>query len=592
MNWNKLVVAFKVLLLTAIVSQISAQPRQSEKSIKQEQKMMNVLQLIDYAYVEPTDLEPLVEKATVEMLKQLDPHSVYISAKDVERANEPLVGNFDGIGVAFQIVNDTVVIVEVIAGGPSEKLGIMPGDKIIRIDTLNATGDSATNNFVFRHLRGKKGTPVTVHIKRNGIANAIVYDIIRDKIPIYSVDTYFMEDDETGYLRLDRFSRTSMGEIRTALEELKKQGMKNLILDLRGNSGGFMDVSVELADEFLSENKMVVYMEGKATPREEYKSTSKGSFEKGRLVVMIDEGSASASEIVSGAVQDWDRGIVVGRRSFGKGLVQRPFDLVDKSQIRLTIANYYTPSGRSIQKPYSDGLGAYYSDIMNRYKHGEMLNPDSVKVADSMKYYTAGKRVVYGGGGIMPDLFIPIDTQRVSDYYVDLMRKGVINKYVMEKIDGDRKKLTKEYPDFKTFQNNFQPEMSEFYAFAEKEGVKRRIFKQDKASRLVKEMLDQMLKDTTLNEASDYKEYVEKVLWTNDKMQEFLQEKAQKEDNIQEESSARSDEYLQAQLKAMFARTLYGMRYYYESVKDIDEGYKIAVKTINNKELFEKNKIK
>jgi carboxyl-terminal processing protease len=592
MNWNKLVGVLKVLLLTAIASQISAQPRQSEKSIKQEQKMMNVLQLIDYAYVETTDLEPLVEKATVEILKQLDPHSVYISAKDVERANEPLVGNFDGIGVAFQIVNDTVVIVEVIAGGPSEKLGIMPGDKIVRIDSLNATGDSATNNFVFKHLRGKKGTLVKVHIKRNGLQDAIAFDIIRDKIPIYSVDTYFMEDDETGYLRLDRFSRTSMGEIRTALEELKKQGMKNLILDLRGNSGGFMDVSVELADEFLSENKMVVYMEGKATPREEYKSTSKGSFEKGRLVVMIDEHSASASEIVSGAVQDWDRGIIVGRRSFGKGLVQRPFDLVDKSQIRLTIANYYTPSGRSIQKPYSDGLGAYYSDIMNRYKHGEMLNPDSVKVADSMKYYTAGKRVVYGGGGIMPDLFIPMDTQRVSDYYVDLMRKGVINKYVMEKIDGGRKRLMKEYPNFKTFQNNFQPEMNEFYAFAEKEGVKRRIFKQDKASRLVKEMLDEMLKDTTLNEASDYKEYVEKVLWTNDKMQEFLQEKAQKEDDIQEESTARSDEYLQAQLKAMFARTLYGMRYYYESIKDMDEGYKIAVKTINNKELFEKNKIK
>jgi carboxyl-terminal processing protease len=575
-----------------IASQISAQPQQSEKSIKQEQKMMNVLQLIDYAYVERTDLEPLVEKATVEILKKLDPHSVYISAKDVERANEPLVGNFDGIGVAFQIVNDTVTIVEVIMGGPSEKLGIMPGDKIVRIDSINATGDSATNNFVFSHLRGKKGTLVKVYIKRNGVREAMVYDIIRDKIPIYSVDAYFMEDDEIGYLRLDRFSRTSMGEIQTALEELKKQGMKNLILDLRGNSGGFMDVSVDLADEFLSEGKMVVYMEGKATPREEYKSTSKGSFEKGRLVVMIDEGSASASEIVSGAVQDWDRGIVVGRRSFGKGLVQRPFDLVDKSQIRLTIANYYTPSGRSIQKPYSDGLGAYYADIMNRHKHGEMLNPDSVKIADSMKYYTAGKRVVYGGGGIMPDIFIPIDTQRVSDYYVDLMRKGIINKFVMEKIDGGRKQLMKEYSDFKSFQNSFQPNMDEFYAFAEKEGVKRRIFKQDKASRLVKEMLDEMLKDTTLNEVSDYEEYVEKVLWTNDKMQEFLQDKAQKEDNIQEESAVRSDEYLQAQLKAMFARNLYGMRYYYESVKDMDEGYKIAVKTINNKELFEKNKIK
>ncbi|MDR0763530.1 MAG: S41 family peptidase, partial [Bacteroidales bacterium] len=361
-------IAFFIVLSQA--QTVAQQP--SEKSFKQQQKMQNVLQLIDFMFVDVTNLEPLVEKATVEMLKQLDPHSVYLSQKDVERANEPLVGNFDGIGVSFQVFNDTITIVDVIAEGPSEKLGILPGDKIVQIDSLSATGDSATTNFVFKHLRGKKGTHVIVHIKRGGINDVLVYDIVRDKIPIYSVDTYFMEDSETGYLRLDRFARNSMGEIRKALEELKAQGMKNLILDLRGNSGGFMDVAVDLADEFLSAGKMVVYMQGKATRKEEFKSTARGSFESGRLVVMIDEGSASASEIVSGAVQDHDRGLIVGRRSFGKGLVQRPYDLTDKSQIRLTVARYYTPSGRSIQKPYTDGLGAYYSDIMNRYRHGEM----------------------------------------------------------------------------------------------------------------------------------------------------------------------------------------------------------------------------
>jgi carboxyl-terminal processing protease len=581
-------------LLLFLVSFVLFQPHivaqhQSPEAIEQERKMQNVLQLIDYAYVDATDLAPLVEKATVEILKQLDPHSVYISAKDVEKANEPLVGNFDGIGVAFQIFNDTVTIVDVIAGGPSEKLGILPGDKIVRIDTLSAIGDSATTSFVFRHLRGKKGTHVMVYIKRGGVKELLSYDIVRDKIPIYSVDTYFMEDDQTGYLRLDRFSRTSMEEIRKALTDLRNQGMQNLILDLRGNSGGFMDVAVDLADEFLSAGKMVVYMQGKAAPKEEFKSTNKGSFESGRLVVMIDESSASASEIVAGAVQDWDRGLIVGRRSFGKGLVQRPFDLTDKSNIRLTIARYYTPSGRSIQKPYKDGLGAYYSDIMNRYKHGEMLNPDSVKIADSMKYYTAGKRVVYGGGGIMPDLFIPVDTQRISDYYVDLLRKGTLNKFVMQMMDDDRKKLLKKYRDFKSFQENFKTDdvfMDEFYAFAKKEGVERKNWKKDKALTYIRDMVNEMVKDTTLDNAETYQEYAERVLWSNKKMEEYLQKKAREEDERQKESVAHSDEYLQAQLKALIARNLYGMRYYYESIKNIDEGYKIALRTIRNEELF------
>jgi carboxyl-terminal processing protease len=275
--------------------------------------------------------------------------------------------------------------------------------------------------------------------------------------------------------------------------------------------------------------------------------------------------------------------------------VQRPFDLVDKGQIRLTIARYYTPSGRSIQKPYNDGLGAYYSDIMNRYRHGEMLHPDSVKVADSMKYYTAGKRVVYGGGGIMPDLFIPVDTQRISDYYVDLLRKGILNKFVMGKMNDERKKLMKKYPTFNDFQQKFKTDkafMDEFYAFAEKEGVVHKNFKKDKGVYYVREMMNEMLKDTTLDTVQTYEEYAANVLWSNEKMQEFLQQKANEEDSRQQESIARSDEYLQAQLKAILARNLYGMRYYYESIKYIDEGYKIAVRTIKNAALFETNGIK
>ncbi|MEG1718215.1 MAG: S41 family peptidase [Bacteroidales bacterium] len=556
-----------------------------------EHKMGAWMQLVRHVYVEEVDMLPIIEKGMTEMLKQLDPHSVYISAKDVERSNEPLVGNFDGIGVSFQVLNDTIVIIDVISGGPSEKLGILPGDKIVRIDTLGATKDSATTDFVFRHLRGKKGSMVEVEIKRKGVDKGLVYKIIRDKIPLTSVDTYFMIDKKNGYIRLDRFSRTTMEEIRKALAELKGQGMQNLIFDLRGNSGGYLDVAVELADEFLPEEKLVVYMKGKAQPRQEFISTSKGDFEKGRLVVLIDEGSASASEIVSGAVQDWDRAILVGRRSFGKGLVQRPFDLPDQSNIRLTTARYYTPSGRCIQKPYNDGLESYYSDIMNRYTHGEMLHPDSVALPDSLKYFSAGRRVVYGGGGIMPDIFVAIDTQRISDYYVDLLRNNTLNKYVMETLDKNRATLQKDYPDFKTFYENFKIDekvMNDFYKYAGTQGVNHRNFKVEKADVYLKDLIKEMEADTTLLASKNYEEYMKKVWWSEEKIGEFLRKKAIEEDQRQIESNRKSDEYIEVQLKALFARNLYGMPYYYQVVKDIDKGYKQALEALENKKLFDK----
>ncbi|MEG2177511.1 MAG: S41 family peptidase [Bacteroidales bacterium] len=581
-----------VLIFAFVCLPLSAQePSEMQKN---EQKMAHLIQLVRYMYVDPVEMSPITEKGIEEMLKQLDPHSVYISAKDVAKANEPLLGNFDGIGVSFQIVKDTIVIVDVISGGPSEKLGIMAGDKIIKIDSLNSTGDSATTDFVFRHLRGKKGSKVEVSIVRKGNPKVLVYTIVRDKIPINSVDTYFMENKQTAYIRLDRFAKTTMEEIRNAIADLQTKGMQNLILDLRGNSGGYLDVAVQLADEFLGDKKLVVYMEGKAQAKQEFFATQQGAFEKGKLVIMIDEGSASASEIVSGAMQDWDRGVVVGRRSFGKGLVQRPFDLPDESNVRLTTARYYTPSGRCIQKPYVDGLESYYADVMNRYTHGEMLHPDSVKLPDSLKYKTANQRIVYGGGGIMPDVFIPIDTQRISDYYVDLRRNNVLNNFVMDLMDKDRNKLLKIYPDFKTFKSDFKTDtvfMNQFEQYAEKAGVKHKNMKLEKANYYLKQLIDEMAKDSLLAEAKNYAEYMQKVMWSPEKIQKYLLDKAQEEDKAQLESIQRSEQYIEAQLKALIARNLYGISYYYQIIKEMDDGYQRALKIVEDKKVFDKLKL-
>ncbi|MDR2906820.1 MAG: S41 family peptidase [Bacteroidales bacterium] len=552
-----------------------------------------LLRLIHFTYVDTVPLAPLVEKGTIEMLKQLDPHSAYISPKDVQRANEPLQGNFDGIGVSFQIVKDTVVVIEAISGGPSEKLGITGGDKIVSIDGMNATGDSATNDFVFTHLRGKKGTVVTVGIYRNGAVRD--YKIVRDKIPIHSVEVFFMENKNTGYIQIDRFSRQTAQEFRNALQTLMKEGATNIILDLRGNSGGYMDQAIEMVDEFLEKDLLVVYMEGAHQERVNSLSTSKGMFKKGKLVVLIDEGSASASEIVSGAIQDHDRGIIVGRRSFGKGLVQRPFDIpVDKSEVRLTIARYYTPSGRSIQKPYSDGLDKYFSDMMNRYNHGEMLHPDSIKLPDSLRYYTDAKRVVYGGGGIMPDIFTPIDTNRISDYYVDLRRIGVFNNFVMAYMDKERQNLLKTYPTYEQFNTNFKTEgafTTEFETFAEQAGVKRNRIRMAGAEHLLNKMLAEMKKDTTLSNSATYRDYVQNALWSEDEMKAYLFKLADEEDAVQRQAQASSDEYILLQVKALLARNLYGTKYYFQTIRSIDEGYQRALKVVEDEKLFKQLKI-
>ena len=419
-------------------------------------KISQVVQYIERFYVEDQDMDKIMDKGIESMLQELDPHSVYIPKSDVQKANEPLDGSFVGVGIAFQLVKDTINVVEVIHGGPAEKVGMQPGDKVVQVNGNPAVGDSITNKWVDDHLRGKKNTRVKLGIKRGDANSLIDFDILRDAVPINSVNTYFMIDKEVGYIALSRFSRTSAKEVREAIADLKTQGMKSLIFDLRSNSGGFLDIATEIVDEFLPNDQLIVYTEGKSHDRQVMKSTAKGSFETGRLVVLIDEYSASASEIVSGAVQDHDRGIIIGRRSFGKGLVQRMFPTIDGGQIRLTISRYYTPSGRCIQKPYNDGLQAYYNDIMNRYNEKELMDPAKVQVPDSLKYYTDNKRVVYGGGGILPDIFVPIDITRASDYYINLRAKNLINNYALEYVGANRNELLQKYPTYNDFNKNYR----------------------------------------------------------------------------------------------------------------------------------------
>ncbi|HLN54027.1 MAG TPA: S41 family peptidase [Lentimicrobium sp.] len=471
---EKLYIITLSLLLIITFSGLQTVNAQRNEIRDNVEKYSSLLQIINYYYVDSTNQSDLTETAIVSLLKELDPHSIYLSKKEVQKANEPLLGNFEGVGIQFQIYNDTILVISAVPGGPSDKLGIMAGDKIIKINNEDAFGEKVTNAFVMERLRGPKGTEVTIDILRNNTLPLIDYTIKRDKIPLNSIDATFMLNEDIGYIKLTRFARTSMDEMETAIASLKQQGMKDLILDLRNNSGGYLDIAVDLSDEFLPANRLIVYTEGLRSPRMEFRATNQGNFEQGKLIVLVNEGSASASEIVAGAVQDWDRGLIVGRRSFGKGLVQRPFTLPDSSMIRLTTARYYTPSGRSIQKSYEGGVEDYYEDLSNRYKHGEFVSADSIKFPDSLKYYTPSKRVVYGGGGIMPDVFIPLDTTASSPFYTDLWRKGVFNDFVLKYLESNRGKISREYKSFPDYKNNFNIDesiLSQFLSFAATKGV-------------------------------------------------------------------------------------------------------------------------
>jgi carboxyl-terminal processing protease len=423
---------------------------------KTTRKIGTLIYYINNYYVDTLDMPELIDKSIVSMLKQLDPHSAYISAKNVKKANERLEGSFEGIGVTFQLFNDTILVISPVPGGPSDKVGIQAGDKIIKVNGEDAFGEDITNQWVMDHLRGKKGTRVDVSIQRDGNPELLDFTIIRDKIPLFSLDAAFMLDKHTGYIKLNRFAKESKKEFDKALDSLKSEGLQNLIFDLRGNGGGYLGTAQKIADEFLTAGKLIVYTEGIHQPRQELTASLEGGFEKGKLIILVNEGSASASEIVSGAVQDWDRGIIMGRRTFGKGLVQRPFSLPDGSVVRLTIAHYYTPSGRCIQRPYNNGVEAYYKELNERMKHGELFHRDSIHFPDSLKYQTKNGRTVYGGGGIMPDIFVPWDSTRYNNLYTDLIRKGVYNTYVNTYLDHNRQMLEKKYKNVNAFKNKFE----------------------------------------------------------------------------------------------------------------------------------------
>ena len=441
---------------------------------KNDQSALRKLQMAEFAisrlYVDTVDEDKLVEEAIVRMLEQLDPHSTYNNAEEVKKMNEPLQGNFDGIGIQFQMIEDTLLVIQPVSGGPSEKVGILAGDRIVAVNDSAIAGVKMSTEEVMRRLRGPKGSHVKLSVVRREVHDPLTFDVKRDQIPIFSLDASYLLKPTVGYIRINRFGATTAQEFDEALQKLKKQGMKDLVLDLQGNGGGYLNAAIELANHFLAQSELIVYTEGRAARRSDFLARGDGKFRNGRLVVLVDEFSASASEIVTGAVQDWDRGVVVGRRSFGKGLVQRPIDLPDGSMIRLTVARYYTPAGRCIQKPYDatanldDALHAqgeaqakYNRELLDRYNHGELIHADSIRFADSLKVQTRRlQRTVYGGGGIMPDIFVPIDTAQYTDYHRNIVAKGVVIKATTRYIEQHRKELKDRYPSFEKFMAKFE----------------------------------------------------------------------------------------------------------------------------------------
>jgi carboxyl-terminal processing protease len=488
-------------------------------------------QLITNFYVESVDKENMAREAIEAMLRTLDPHSVLIPADEVKAMNEPLDGNFEGVGIEFSIFNDTLTIVSTVINGPSEKVGLMGGDRILAIDGKNVANVGLKNSEVFSLLRGPKGTLVNVTVYRKGIEDLLDFRITRDKIPIYSVEASYMVTPETGYIKISRFAATTHDEFVDALKELKKKRMKNLVLDLRGNGGGYLKAALDIADEFLDGDKLMLYTQGAAIPRRDYQSGRKGLWQKGELIIILDEGSASASEIVAGAVQDWDRGVVIGRRSFGKGLVQRPFSLPDGSEIRLTIANYYTPSGRSIQKPYGNGVGEYRSEVGLRMLNGELTNRDSIHVEDENYFETmVSKRPVYGGGGIIPDVFVALDTTMYSDFYRELVAGGIINRVVLQYMDDNRSNLKQKYSDFEMFNSRFNVDAK----------LIDNLIRQAQSAGVILEPEDMIVSGTLIN----------------------------------------------VQLKALIARDLWGSSEYYEVLNPIISVFRKAVELIENRDLY------
>lgn len=436
---------------------ISAQYSRSNSASRQQQKLLMVENIVNNLYVDNVDEEKIVENAVRGILENLDPHSSYSTKEETTSSQETMQGSFSGIGIQFNMQKDTLYVVQTIAGGPSEKVGILPGDRFIAVDDSIIAGRKLKNTDIMKRLRGPKGTKVNIKVKRGSNAELLEFRITRDDIPLNSIDAVYMADGKTGYIRLSRFAATSYKEFKDAITKLKKQGMQQLILDLTDNGGGYMQIAAQIANEMLNRGNLIVYTQGRKSPRQNLNADGSGTFRTQKVVVMINQFSASASEILSGAVQDWDRGVVVGRRSFGKGLVQREFLLPDSSSFRLTIARYYTPSGRNIQKPYIKGdREDYDKDIIDRYNHGELQSADSIHFADSLKHTTLRlHRTVYGGGGIMPDVFVPLDTTQYTDYHRRLVAKGIIPQFALRYVDKNRADLKAQYPDAQKFIKEF-----------------------------------------------------------------------------------------------------------------------------------------
>ncbi len=485
-------------------------------------KVDEVIRYIDQNYVDTVKEAALEEKAIVGMLEQLDPHSVYIPEREFHAANDPLLGSFEGIGVQFRIENDTITVIIPVSGGPSEKVGIRAGDRIVRINDSLVAGVKITNDNVMRKLKGPKGTEVKVSVFRRGTPGLIDFNIIRDVIPTYSLDIAYMVDASTGYIRLNNFSATTHEEFHNALSDLLDKGMKKLILDLQGNTGGYLQAAADVANEFLQKGTLIVYTEGVHHPREYFYANDGGLFREGELVVLIDEYSASASEIVAGAVQDNDRGTIIGRRSFGKGLVQEQINFRDGSALRLTVARYHTPTGRCIQKPYGSGDKDYY-EYYHRAVNGEGSSPDSVKFADSLKYRTPKGKIVYGGGGIYPDVLVPLEKNEKLNYYFSLINKGLIYRYAFEYTDRHRAELNR-FDTYSAFDKGFAvtgPMMDELFAFAAKNGVNREAGDQSLSDRNICIMLKAYIGRNVLDNAGFYP-YLNAVDPTFLKAREYL----------------------------------------------------------------------
>ena len=480
------------------------------------------LKLFDLIYPDSITNSEITEYGIRFMLEQLDPHSTYISLKDLHDMNAPLKGSFTGVGIRFQIFKDTVLVVQAIPGGPSEKVGLMAGDKIIKIGEEMVAGIGMKNSGVRDRLLGDKGTKVLVGVKRGNSNEIIDFEITRDKIPIYSVDASYMANENTGYIKLNNFSSTSLSEIRKAVFSLKNKGMENLILDLQNNGGGYLKTAVDLADEMLPGNRKIVSTKGRKFPEKIYGGNNKGLLENGKIIVLVNESSASASEIVSGAIQDWDRGLIVGRRTFGKGLVQKPIQLPDGTQVRITTSKYYTPSGRCIQKPYSDGSMAYRKEKYSRYKSGESFNKDSIKNNENEVFSTLLKnRKVYGGGGVVPDIFIPLDTNGTSAYFSKLIRKGVFNQFSLYYVNENRDNLEKKYSNFEKYKTSFNTKnaLQELIEFAKDEGINFN----EKQYNESKKTIEVRLKANIAQDLYDYKKFYEIINELNITLQKSLE---------------------------------------------------------------------